>query len=185
MRWHVRFDDIDRAVATAVPEPATAGLAGVCERRSDHRGVQRAKRGTRAMESLRGRCECCGRSRDQRTAWGDALGVRRPEADLVGRGTVTRTTESPSSGNSSGFKLRLTASPSGPISHSPMSYRTNDNPLACRRPFDRVEHPVVSHASGPSPSEPSHEWLSNDVGLDSKVGKRLQYGVTERMGQAV
>jgi hypothetical protein len=103
----------------------------------------------------------------------------------VGRGTVTRTTESRSSGNSSGFKLRLMASPSGPISHSPMSYRTNDNPLACRRLFDRVEHPVVSHASCPSPSEPSHEWLSNDVGLDTKVGKRLQYGVTERMGQAV
>jgi hypothetical protein len=66
-----------------------------------------------------------------------------------------------------------------------MSYRTNDNPLACGRPFNGVEDPVVSYASCPSPGEPSHEWLSDDVGLDSKVGQGLQYGVTERMGQMV
>jgi hypothetical protein len=66
-----------------------------------------------------------------------------------------------------------------------MSYRTNDHPLASRRPFNRVEHPVVSHASCPGPSEPSHEWLSHDVGLDTKVGQGLQHGVTEGMGQAV
>jgi hypothetical protein len=66
-----------------------------------------------------------------------------------------------------------------------MSYRTNDYPLACGRPFNRVEHPVISHARCPSPGEPAHEWLSDDVGLDSKVSQGLQYGVTQRMGQAV
>jgi hypothetical protein len=66
-----------------------------------------------------------------------------------------------------------------------MSYRTNDNPLACRRSFNRVEHPIVSDTGCPSPSEPSHEWLSDEVGLDSKVGQGLQHGIAERMGQAV
>ena len=66
-----------------------------------------------------------------------------------------------------------------------MSYRTNDNPLACSRPFNRVERPIVSHVSCPSPAEPSHEWLSDEVRLDSEVGQGLQYCVTQRMGQPI
>lgn len=96
-----------------------------------------------------------------------------------------RTTGSQSSGNGSRSELQLTASPSCPVGNRPMSYRTNDNALARRPPFNGVEHPVVSHASCPCSGEPSDEWLSNDVGTDGKVAQGLQHGVTERMGQAV
>jgi len=60
-----------------------------------------------------------------------------------------------------------------------MSYRTNDNALACGRPFNRVEHPVVSHPSCPSPGEPTDESFSDGIGFDSKVGQGMDHGVTQ------
>jgi len=60
-----------------------------------------------------------------------------------------------------------------------MSYRTNDYPLACRQPFNRIEDPVVPHAGCPSPGEPAHELLSNGIGFDSEVLQGLEHGVTE------
>jgi hypothetical protein len=61
-----------------------------------------------------------------------------------------------------------------------VSYRTNDNPLACGRPFKRIEHSVVSNSRRPSPGEPPDEWLADDVGLDGKVSQGVQHCVTER-----
>ena len=65
-----------------------------------------------------------------------------------------------------------------------MSYRTNDNSLARRRAFNRVEHPVVSYSRRPDPGEPSNKTPSDNVRLDGKVSQRMQHRVTERKGQA-
>ena len=64
-----------------------------------------------------------------------------------------------------------------------MSYRTYDNPLACRRPFNRVEHSVVPHPRRPSPGQPTDQRLSDDLGLDGKVGQGMQHCVAERKRQ--
>jgi hypothetical protein len=60
-----------------------------------------------------------------------------------------------------------------------MPYRTNDYPPASGRPFNRVEHSVVSHPRRPSPGKPSDEWFSDGVGFDCKVGQGFQHGIAE------